>query len=128
VQISLHLCFFKYQKISNSARSTKGAGFLTIRPSFALQVAEHMMLVDLERHDLGHASIASTVAWDRWRVEAFPNIQHMVSKVGCLFFLGGVAGFGGGICLSQINSRKRGKKKQQLGSVFKKKTGCRNLM
>jgi len=45
------------------------------------EVAEHMMLVDLERHDLGHASIASTVAWDRWRVEAFPNIQHMVSKV-----------------------------------------------
>ncbi len=52
-----------------------------------------MMLVDLERHDLGHASVASTVAWDRWRVEAFPNIQHMVSKVGkvCFFWkdLGG---------------------------------------
>ena len=76
-----------------------------------------MMLVDLERHDLGHASIASTVAWDRWRVEAFPNIQHMVSKVGCLFFFGGKQqDLGFGIRLSQINSRKRGKK-QQLGSV-----------
>lgn len=40
-----------------------------------------MMLVDLERHDLGVASCPSSVAWDRWRVEAFPNIQHMVSKV-----------------------------------------------
>jgi len=45
------------------------------------EVAEHMMLVDLERHDLGVASCPSSVAWDRWRVEAFPNIQHMVSKV-----------------------------------------------
>eukprot|EP00435_Cladocopium_sp_Y103_P043884 s1867_g12.t1 len=45
------------------------------------EVAEHMMLVDLERHDLGVASCPSSVAWDRWRVESFPNIQHMVSKV-----------------------------------------------
>ncbi|CAL1129289.1 unnamed protein product [Cladocopium goreaui] len=45
------------------------------------EVAEHMMLVDLQRHDLGVASCPSSVAWDRWRVEAFPNIQHMVSKV-----------------------------------------------
>ena len=79
-----------------------------------------MMLVDLERHDLGHASIASTVAWDRWRVEAFPNIQHMVSKVGCLFFLGGVAGFGGGNLFEPDKQPEKGKKKQQLGSVFKK--------
>eukprot|EP00913_Durusdinium_trenchii_P011034 g10358.t1 len=45
------------------------------------EVAEHMMLVDLERHDLGHASLPSSVSWERWRVETFPNIQHMVSKV-----------------------------------------------
>lgn len=117
MQISLHLFLFKYQKISNSARSTKGAGFLTIRPSFALQVAEHMMLVDLERHDLGHASIASTVAWDRWRVEAFPNIQHMVSKVGYLFFWRGGRIWGGNL-FEPDKQPEKGEKKQQLGSVF----------
>ncbi|CAE7877166.1 pabB [Symbiodinium sp. KB8] len=45
------------------------------------EVAEHLMLVDLERHDLGYACSPCSVAWERWRVETFPNVQHMVSKV-----------------------------------------------
>jgi len=45
------------------------------------EVAEHLMLVDLERHDLGRACAAGSVSWESWRVETFPRVQHMVSSV-----------------------------------------------
>ena len=75
-----------------------------------------MMLVDLERHDLGHASVASTVAWDRWRVEAFPNIQHMVSKVGkvCFFW----KDLGGKVFEPETDGRKIQKNTTTCGKCF----------
>jgi anthranilate synthase/aminodeoxychorismate synthase-like glutamine amidotransferase len=49
------------------------------------ECAEHLMLVDLERHDLGRICLPGSVHWKYWRVETFPNVQHMVSRVeGCL--------------------------------------------
>lgn len=45
------------------------------------EVAEHLMLVDLERHDLARASRPGSVRWSSWRVETFPRVQHMVSRV-----------------------------------------------
>ncbi|CAK0811341.1 unnamed protein product, partial [Prorocentrum cordatum] len=45
------------------------------------EVAEHLMLVDLMRHDLGQVCDPGSVLWERWRVETFPAVQHMVSLV-----------------------------------------------
>ncbi|CAE8735160.1 unnamed protein product [Polarella glacialis] len=45
------------------------------------EVAEHLMLVDLERHDLARVCSAGSVRWQSWRVETFPRVQHMVSRV-----------------------------------------------
>lgn len=45
------------------------------------ELAEHLMLVDLERHDLGRVCEAGSVSWESWRVESFPRVQHMTSKV-----------------------------------------------
>ncbi|CAJ1413007.1 unnamed protein product [Effrenium voratum] len=66
------------------ARSLDSAEDAALRSAMVAspkEVAEHIMLVDLERHDLGLASVPSSVAWERWRVEILPNIQHLVSKV-----------------------------------------------
>jgi len=45
------------------------------------EIAEHLMLVDLERHDLGRVCEPGSVSWDCLRVEAFPRVQHLVSRV-----------------------------------------------
>lgn len=45
------------------------------------EIAEHLMLVDLERNDLGRICKTGSVYWKRWRIEAFPHVQHMVSEV-----------------------------------------------
>ena len=45
------------------------------------EVAEHMMLVDLSRNDIGRVCSPGTVRWSDWRVEALPQVQHMVSEV-----------------------------------------------
>jgi len=45
------------------------------------EVAEHMMLVDLERNDLGKIASPGSVRWSDWRIEALPQVQHMVSEV-----------------------------------------------
>jgi len=45
------------------------------------EVAEHMMLVDLERNDIGRVCAPGTVRWSDWRIEALPQVQHMVSEV-----------------------------------------------
>jgi len=45
------------------------------------EVAEHLMLVDLERNDLAKVCKAGTTRWNRWRIESYPNVQHMVSEI-----------------------------------------------
>ena len=45
------------------------------------EIAEHLMLVDLERNDLGRICKTGSVYWKRWRIEAYPHVQHMVSEV-----------------------------------------------
>ncbi|MDG1525234.1 MAG: chorismate-binding protein [Candidatus Thalassarchaeaceae archaeon] len=45
------------------------------------EIAEHLMLVDLERNDLGRICLPGSVHWKRWRIESYPHVQHMVSEV-----------------------------------------------
>ena len=45
------------------------------------EIAEHLMLVDLERNDLGRICIPGSVSWKRWRIESYPHVQHMVSEI-----------------------------------------------
>jgi len=45
------------------------------------EVAEHLMLVDLERHDLSRVCQPGSVRWSGWRIEALANVQHLVSGV-----------------------------------------------
>ena len=45
------------------------------------ELSEHMMLVDLERNDLGRVCATGSVRWSDWRIETFPDVQHMVSEV-----------------------------------------------
>jgi anthranilate synthase len=43
--------------------------------------AEHRMLVDLMRNDLGQVSAVGKVSIERFDVEAYANVQHLVSQV-----------------------------------------------
>ena len=43
--------------------------------------AEHRMLVDLERNDLGIVAKSGSVHQSRFDVEAYANVQHLVSQV-----------------------------------------------
>ena len=45
------------------------------------EIAEHLMLVDLERNDLGRICVPGSVNWKRWRIESYPHVQHMVSEI-----------------------------------------------
>jgi anthranilate synthase/aminodeoxychorismate synthase-like glutamine amidotransferase len=45
------------------------------------EISEHMMLVDLERNDLGKVCSVGTVRWHDWRIESHPNVHHLVSDV-----------------------------------------------
>lgn len=45
------------------------------------EMAEHLMLVDLERHDLSRVCKDGTVRWSDCRIEALANVQHLVSGV-----------------------------------------------
>ena len=45
------------------------------------EISEHLMLVDLERHDLSSVCVPGTVNWSGWRIEALSNVQHLVSGV-----------------------------------------------
>ena len=45
------------------------------------EIAEHLMLVDLERNDLGRICMPGSVRWKRWRIESYPHVQHMVSEI-----------------------------------------------
>lgn len=44
-------------------------------------LAEHMMLVDLERHDLSSVCEPGSVIWSDFRIESHPNVHHLVSTV-----------------------------------------------
>ena len=44
-------------------------------------LAEHMMLVDLERHDISSVCEPGSVIWSDFRVESHPNVHHLVSTV-----------------------------------------------
>jgi anthranilate/para-aminobenzoate synthase component I len=45
------------------------------------EVSEHMMLVDLERNDLGKVCAVGSVRWHDWRIESHPTVHHLVSDV-----------------------------------------------
>jgi anthranilate/para-aminobenzoate synthase component I/anthranilate/para-aminobenzoate synthase component II len=45
------------------------------------EVSEHMMLVDLERNDIGRVSRVGSVRWNDWRIESHPTVHHMVSEI-----------------------------------------------
>ncbi|MGB1802238.1 MAG: chorismate-binding protein [Candidatus Thalassarchaeaceae archaeon] len=45
------------------------------------EMAEHLMLVDLERHDLASVCKKGSVNWSECRIEALANVQHLVSGV-----------------------------------------------
>ena len=45
------------------------------------ELSEHLMLVDLERHDLSRVCSPGTVHWSGWRIEALSNVQHLVSGI-----------------------------------------------
>jgi len=45
------------------------------------ELAEHLMLVDLERHDLTPICSPGTVHWSDWRIEALSTVQHLVSSI-----------------------------------------------
>lgn len=45
------------------------------------EMAEHLMLVDLERNDLGMVSSVGSVEWSSFQVECYPHVQHLVSDV-----------------------------------------------
>tara|TARA_B100000161_G_C33557207_1_gene418683 strand:- start:1367 stop:3583 length:2217 start_codon:yes stop_codon:yes gene_type:complete len=44
-------------------------------------LAEHMMLVDLEKHDLSSVCVPGSVKWGEFRIESHPNVHHLVSEV-----------------------------------------------
>lgn len=46
------------------------------------ELAEHVMIVDLERNDLGRVCVpGSVIVEERWPVVSFPGVHHMVSTV-----------------------------------------------
>ena len=45
------------------------------------EIAEHMMLVDLEMNDIRQISREGSTVWADWRIESLPNVHHMVSTI-----------------------------------------------
>ena len=45
------------------------------------EIAEHMMLVDLERNDVRKIAKLGTTTWSDWRIESFPTVHHLVSTI-----------------------------------------------
>ena len=45
------------------------------------EIAEHLMLVDLKKHDLSKICEPGSVHWSDFRIEALPTVQHLVSGV-----------------------------------------------
>ncbi len=44
-------------------------------------LAEHMMLVDLEKHDLSKVCVPGSVRWSSFRLESHPSVHHLVSDI-----------------------------------------------
>ena len=66
------------------ARGASDETDLALRTELATspkEMAEHLMLVDLERHDLSSVCEAGSVHWTDCRIEALANVQHLVSGV-----------------------------------------------
>lgn len=66
------------------ARGASDAADLALRTELASspkEMAEHLMLVDLERHDLSTVCEPVSVHWSGCRIEALANVQHLVSGV-----------------------------------------------
>ena len=66
------------------ARGANDAADLALRTELATspkEMAEHLMLVDLERHDLSAVCEPGSVHWTDCRIEALANVQHLVSGV-----------------------------------------------
>ncbi len=66
------------------ARGASDEADLALRTELASstkEMAEHLMLVDLERHDLARVCEAGSVHWSDCRIEALANVQHLVSGV-----------------------------------------------
>jgi anthranilate synthase/aminodeoxychorismate synthase-like glutamine amidotransferase len=45
------------------------------------EIAEHMMLVDLERNDVRKTAQPGSTHWSEWRVESLSNVHHLVSTI-----------------------------------------------
>ena len=45
------------------------------------EIAEHMMLVDLERNDIRKIAQPGSTRWTDWRVESLSNVHHLVSTI-----------------------------------------------
>jgi len=66
------------------ARGASDEADLALRTELAAspkEMAEHLMLVDLERHDLARVCQPGSVNWSDCRIEALANVQHLVSGV-----------------------------------------------
>ncbi len=66
------------------ARGANDEADLALRTELAAspkEMAEHLMLVDLERHDLATVCEPGSVIWSDCRIEALANVQHLVSGV-----------------------------------------------
>ncbi|HZJ70545.1 MAG TPA: chorismate-binding protein, partial [Planctomycetota bacterium] len=62
----------------------RGPGAATELAASPKDAAEHLMIVDLERNDLGRVAELGSVAVDSFaRVVALPTVLHLVSTVSC---------------------------------------------
>ena len=57
------------------------AAEVTTMLSSRKEIAEHMMLVDLEMNDIRQISCEGSTKWADWRIESLPNVHHMVSTI-----------------------------------------------
>lgn len=63
--------------------AAEDAGLIRELKASAKEASEHVMIVDLERNDLGGISVPGTVEVSSFaEVESYPHLHHMVSTVG----------------------------------------------
>ncbi len=95
------------------------------------ELAEHLMLVDLERHDISSICVPGSVHWSNWRIEALSTVQHLVSGVDgelskhkdagdaliSLFPGGSITGCPKAAAISAINELERKSRSAWTGSI-----------
>ena len=95
------------------------------------EIAEHLMLVDLKKHDLSKICQPGTVHWSDFRIEALPTVQHLVSGVtgklnqdvdfgkiiSALFPGGSITGCPKIASIAAINEIERGPRGAWTGSI-----------